>query len=244
MDAVPALTLSLVGLFPGLMLYCAIYDVFCRRNNAVSTVPRDPKSVEALTVIVLGSIAVHGVALLALDAITWPCWFGVCGRLTPLPAQSGEALLLAMSAGAKPAASSLEIVAATTLALGLLTYGVANGTMIRLAKAEKLPFWLYRWTSTVAVSADRERTVMVAYVVTKLEQGTKRVAYIGPVDDLALDDKFDVQRLVLVQCDRFVFNPAQAGSAAFGASLGTLSKLVLHAAAIENVSFERLDLAA
>ena len=53
MDAVPALTLSLVAVFPGLMLYCAVYDVFCRRNNVVSTVPRDPKSVEALAVIIL-----------------------------------------------------------------------------------------------------------------------------------------------------------------------------------------------
>lgn len=242
MDAIPALSLSFIAAFPGLMLYCAVYDVFCRRNNVISTVPRDPKSVEALAVIILGSIAVHLVAIIVSQAITWPCWFDLCSMVPPTSSRAGEAVLIDMAAGGTASSNEISVLAISTLLLGIAAYVVADKVMIHRARTERLPYWLYRWTGSVAISADKLNSIMIAYVLTNIEVDKKYILYAGIVDDLAVDEHFNIKRLILVECSRFLMDMSKSGHESMETALSDIPKIVIDMSIIANVSFERIDI--
>ncbi|MFM9977036.1 MAG: hypothetical protein ACKVOP_03190 [Sphingomonadaceae bacterium] len=160
---------------------------------------------------------------------------------------TSEAVLVKLVGGTRMNGNDIRAMAASTLALALVSYGVTEAVMQRRACSrhlppnQRLPFWLYKWTANIAVDA-ADNALMTAFVVTTETWSDGHLAYSGPVDDLALDDCFNIERIVLVSCDRHAIDLSKAGADAIGRVLGTIPKLVIPAASILNVSFDRVNL--
>lgn len=245
MEAIPQIGLSLLALLPGLFVYCAVYSVFGSNSN-VSMVPRDPRSVEALTVILIGAIAVHGVLALVGALFDYPCAWRLCASVDPIPVADPASALFEMAEAGLSTPRALGILLVQLIGASLVAYAVIRWQMRRLQRQDRLPYWLYRWTAQLANHADKDDRQTLAFVMTDIDVGTKAVLYIGVVADLALDEGFNLSRLVLTQVERYLVDPAASFGQVVRArahDVATIPLLVIEARTIRNVAFERLDLA-
>jgi hypothetical protein len=253
LDAIPQIGVSLLLLLPGLAAYCALYGVF-GTNTLVSTVPRDPKSVEALTVILLGALVGHVGAILAAGLFTWPCLFSLCKAMVSLSPQPMDALLRIASAKV-PSRADLAAAVTEMLIVSAVMFVAVNLVLVYLQRSDRLPYWLYRWTAQLANRADAANEINLAYVLTTIDldvetAGTKRsstVLYAGIVDDLAVDDAFNICRIVLLDCERHLVDLSTSFLDAIvrgqqDQTSALIPRLALEAKIIRNVSFERIDI--
>ncbi len=237
MDAIPALGLSLFALAPGLAFYCAIYGVF-GTSTRISTVPRDPKSVEALIVIVLGALSAYAAMLALHDSVALlipprflTYWFDL------------PRTLIALINAPKQVADVMLPLLFSMMSLCVICYVAVRRIMRFLTHRDRLPYWLFRWTKAFAGQLEDDNALVFCYALTSAEVGPKSIMYVGVVDDLALDDKFDVGRIVLIDCQRFAVDLSQKGAkSGLGKPLSDIPRLVLSGANIRNVSFERIEL--
>jgi hypothetical protein len=255
LDAIPQIGVSLLLLLPGLAAYCALYGVF-GTNKLVSTVPRDPKSVEALTVILLSALLGHVGATAVASLFTWPCVFSACKAMVSLSPQPMDAILQLASAKV-PGRADLATAVTEMLVVSAVMFVSVNLILVYLQRSDRLPYWLYRWTAQLANRADAAHEINLAYVLTTIDleceqDGIKRsstVLYAGIVDDLAVDDAFNICRIVLIDCERHIVDLSTSflDAIARGQQDQTnalIPRLALEAKIIRNVSFERIDVGA
>ncbi len=252
MDAIPQIGISLLVVLPGLAAYCALYGVF-GSNTLVSTVPRDPKSVEALTVILLAALAAHGSAALIASLATMACGGSLCARMQPVGPEPMTALLR-MATEPSPSRIDLTVVLVEVLLASVAMFFLVNFSLWQLQRHDRLPYWLYRWTATLANGADHALDANLAYVLTTVDvdkpmgagKQTLTVLYIGLVEDLAVDETFNIARIVLVSCERHLVDLTTSFRTAIatGQSNKTnalIPRMAIEAKMIRNVSFERVS---
>ena len=239
-------------MLPGLAAYCALYGVF-GSNTLVSTVPRDPKSVEALTVILLAALAAHGSAALIARVATLACAGSFCigmKRVGPEPMTA----LLRLATEKSPSRADLTVVLIEVLIVSVAMFVLVNVSLWQLQRHDRLPYWLYRWTATLANGADHALDANLAYVLTTVDvdkpvdtgKQPLTVLYIGLVEDLAVDETFNIARIVLVSCERHLVDLTTSFRTAIatGQSNKTnalIPRMAIEAKMIRNISFERVS---
>ena len=205
--------LLLFFLVPGLLAYAALYGLF-HSGRAIAPEPPGVNTIEAAIVILLCSAGAH-----ALTAALFAANDALC-RAVPCPIRVPDAWLDPYAR----ALSAVEAKGVTARALGgLLAIALAQGGLAylgvrawlrRLARADRLPAWLYGWAVGIANAADNDDRLVLAHVLTAHEVGGKPVVYHGQLYDLALKPDGAIVRLTLLDCDRSLADLASPAGAA------------------------------
>lgn len=231
-------------LVPGLIAYCAIYGVF-HSGKAIAPTPPTANSIEAVTVILLASVAAHGVTALLLVAND-----ALCGALRcPIPLPGGADVFATIGNALGPRGLSAGAVAAGLAVIGAQSVAVfvaVRGWLRFLARKDALPPWIYGWSTEIANSLDNPDRAIIAYVMTTTDvatgAGSGTVVYVGMLLDMALRTDGAVTRITLWDGERYLVDLA-AREEALPTPLARFPMMIIDAANIRNIAFEVLLLA-
>ncbi len=232
-------------LVPGLIAYCAIYGVF-HSGKAIAPTPPTANSIEAVTVILLASVAAHGITALLFVAND-----RLCGALRcPIPLAGGADFLSAAgsaisarSLSAGPVAAGLSLIGVQALAVFI----AVRQWLRLLARKDALPPWIYGWSTDIANSLDNPDRAIIAYVLTTTDvpaadgAGSRTVVYAGMLLDMALRTDGAVTRITLWDGERYLVDLA-AREEALPMPLARFPLTIIDAANIRNIAFDILIL--
>lgn len=235
------LVLGLFLLAPGLAVFAGVYHG--SRLGPVESSPPPPGSILALSIVTVGALIAHLLGALLYWLQELYCGRFSCFRVSHDP--NVYASLFTMTVDKNATVTGLEIVA-ILLTLVLLTAGAFFGTrriVTTFAGEAALKTMLYGWLAEVAV-AKSETEVVLAYVVSDVQEDGTIVGYEGAVANLTTNAEKQITSILLDSCEIFHLRVTPAGVARGKARRGSdIGQLYLDNAHIRNVAFERVRFA-
>lgn len=228
---------TLIFLTPGLLIYCALYGVF-GGNDSGGQEPPDAKSVKALTIILLGAGAVHAVtALIIASAYAFHSKTGV---LLPVPGDRGgyyETLLLSAKKASESTPDVIGYLMTGTMIQGAAGYALVRWHLNRLARADRLPIWLYGWTARLANQYDNDNSIVLAEVLTDVDDKGFATLYVGMVRQMTVVGG-SIQNIMLIDAERFRFSVRRRYSLGSLTPIAEFESILIDRDNFLNVAFE------
>lgn len=236
--------LVLFFLVPGLLAYAALYGLF-HSGKAIAPEPPGVNTIEASVVILLCSAAAHAATALLIAGNALVCEALACPVRVPAGWLDPYALTFAAVEHQGISARALGALLVLGLTQGTLAYAGVRLWLRRLARADRLPPWLYGWAAGIANMADNPGSVVVAHVLTTQDHAGGTVTYSGLLFDMALRPDGAIVRLTLLDCERGLAD-LQSGIdvPTVPGPLSRLPFLVIEAGHIRNVVFRVIEDAA
>jgi hypothetical protein len=226
--------LILFLLVPGLLVYCALYGIF-HSGRTIAPEPPAANSIEAVTVILIASLAVHGITAVAISMNEAMCCL-IETSFSPPDLYDTATRALANDDIRSETLTTLLIAA---LVQGVVAYAAARFWLIRLARKNRLPPWIYGWATNIANSADDDDTLIIAYVLTTAEHGGQAVVYGGALLDIALKPDGCVSRITLWDAERYLVD---LDSDTASRPLSRFPLMIIDAENIRNIAFDTITL--
>lgn len=229
--------LLLFFLVPGLLAYAALYGLF-HSGRTIAPEPPGVNTIEASVVILLCSAATHALTTMLFAGNAELCRTVSCPLTVPAAWLDPYARAFEAVERKGIAARTLGGLLVLALVQGGLTYAGVRAWLRRLARADRLPAWLYGWAVEIANAADNAGTLVVAHVLTTHDVGGRPVVYQGQLFDMALKPDGAIVRLTLLDCDRGSADlTSPAGTPSIVGPLSRLPFLMIDASQIRNVVF-------
>lgn len=235
--AVIGVGLLLFFLVPGLLAYAALYGLF-HSGKTIAPEPPGVNTIEASVVVLLCSAAAHVLTTLLFAANAKLCQVAPCPLTVPAAWLDPYARAFEAVERKGIATRALGGLLALALAQGGLAYVGVRTWLKRLAKADRLPAWLYGWAVGIANKADNPDMLVAAHVLTTHDHDGRAVVYQGQLFDMALKPDGAIARLTLLDCDRGLADlTSPAGTPSIVGPLSRLPFLMIEASQIRNVVF-------
>jgi hypothetical protein len=228
-------------MIPGVAAYAALYGLF-HNGKAVAPEPPSANSVEAAVVIIGASVLIHTVTAIAFAVNSAACQNG-CPVKVPVAWLDPYAAAVSALSGKGIAGTALAMTLTAVVVQGAAAYAGTRQILASLAHRDRLPAWIYGWAKPLADSLDNDDTVILAYVLTDIEQNGKSVVYGGLLNDMALKSDGCVSRITLTACERYLVDlGAPLATPSLSTALSNFPFMVIDAAHIRNIAFETLTL--
>lgn len=233
--------LILFFLVPGLLAYAALYGLF-HSGKAIAPEPPGVNTIEASVVILLCSAAAHALTTLLIAGNGLFCAAVACPLRVPAAWLDPYARTFAAVEHQGITARPLGGLLVLALAQGSLAYAGVRLWLKRLARADRLPPWLYGWAAGIANVVDNPGSLVVAHVLTTQDHDGRTVHYSGLLYDMGLRPDGAIVRLTLLDCERGLADLASGfDEATVPGPLSKLPFLVIEATHIRNVVFRVVD---
>ena len=122
---------------------------------------------------------------------------------------------------------------------GGITYWLILQYLRHLARADKLPAWIYGWSVDIANSVDNASEIVIAYVLTNAEKDDKSIVYGGVLYDIALKPDGCVSRITLWDCERYLADlSAKLPDPTLPEALSRFPFMLIESSNIRNIAFE------
>ncbi len=232
---------TVVFLTPGLLIYCALYGVF-GGNDSGGQEPPDAKSIKALTIILLGSGAVHAVTALIIALASFG--HAQTGFLLTFPGDRGgyyETLLSAAQNQKSRTPGVIGYLVAATMLQCAVSYMLIRWQLNRLARKDSLPIWLYGWTAPLANQYGNDDTIVLAEVLVDVDDRQFATLYVGIVRQMTVVGG-SVQNVMLVDAQRFRFSMRRQYALSSLAPIAEFDLILLDKEHIRNIAFQVVPL--
>lgn len=231
-------------LIPGLLFYCGLYGLF-HSGKTIAPEPPGANTIEAITVVLLSAAVIHAVTALGVSLNEALCERVIC--IVSVPLQSVDPYVLASQASKGQQFTHGGVIALLGAALlqGIVAYISVRLWLFRRAKQDRLPPWIYGWATDIANSGDNEEDLIIAYVLSKVEHGTKPIIYVGILYDMALRSDGTICRITLWDCERYTGDfDAEVDKPTLPKAMSKFPFMMINSDNIQNVSFEVIPLLA
>lgn len=230
--------LLLFFLVPGLLTYCALFGAF-HSGRSIAPTPPAATSVEAVTLVVLGSAVVHGMTAILIHMNGVICRNLACP--VPLPAGLLDPYAAAFDVIGRGAASSdaLGGLLVIALAQGIVMYVLVRAWLASRARRDDLPSWIYGWATDIANAADNASDLIFTYVLTNHDHAGQPIVYAGVLYNLGLRADGSIVNVTLYDCERYLADfDGDTANKTLPQPLSRIPFLIVDASQIRNVAFE------
>jgi hypothetical protein len=235
------LTGVLLFLVPGLCAYCAVFQVFgavqhgfTERGRMLPT-PPSANSIKTVTLILLWSLAAHGVTSVAIAGTHWLYQFV---PLITLPAWvNDDPYAVATSAG-RTSARELAQLLFGAIMQGLISIFIVQWWLKRRVRTNTLPRWLYGWSAELANLVDDDDKVVTLWILTTTDIDGHALVYSGGLTDLAIRSDGNIGSISLEKCERYVVSLATPFFTSDLQPLSVFPNLTIEGSQIRNLTIE------
>lgn len=235
------LTGVLLFLVPGLSAYCAIFQVFgavqhgFTERGRMLPAPPSANSIKTVTLILLWSLAAHGITSVAIAGAHWLYQFW---PLITLPPWVNDDPYASATQTGHTTARALAQLLVGAISQGLISIFIVQWWLKRRVRTNTLPRWLYGWSAELANLVDDDDKIVTLWILTTTDIDGKALVYTGGLTDLTIKSDGSIGSVSLEECDRYVVSLATPFFTSDLEPLSVFSNLTIEGTHIRNITTE------
>lgn len=235
------LTGILLFLVPGLSAYCAIFQVFgavqhgfTERGRMLPT-PPSANSIKTVTLILLWSLAAHGITSVAIAGAHWLYQYW---PLITLPTWVNDDPYAVATSTISTSARDLAQLLLGAMSQGLISIFIVQWWLKKRVRTNTLPRWLYGWSADLANLVDDDDKIVTLWILTTTDITEKALVYTGGLTDLTIKSDGSIGSVSLEDCERYVVSLATPFFTSDLEPLSIFSNLTIEGTHIRNITTE------